>query len=262
MLAGVATLVLPLGVLWHAVRPGMWEHEATMASTGPLAVVRAVDIRLDPGAHAFALDTATKDFGMRGAWTIDALPADGVLAFNAGQFSSGFPWGWLVRNSVEQQPPGSGTLGMSFVVDRTGRVELLTPDELPARRQGAVLAFQSYPALLVDGRVPWELQAEGRGVDLRHRDTRLALCTLADGSLVVTITRFAGLAGAGSTLPWGPTVTEMAAYLRALGCRRAMLLDGGMSAQLALRRGDGSLARWSNWRAVPLGLVITQRAMP
>lgn len=42
----------------------------------------------------------------------------------------------------------------------------------------------------------------------------------------------------------------------ALGCNRAMLLDGGLSSQLAVRSEDGSLKRWTNWRQVPLGLVI------
>jgi hypothetical protein len=49
----------------------------------------------------------------------------------------------------------------------------------------------------------------------------------------------------------------MAAYMRSLGCRRAVLLDGGVSGQLALRERDGTLRRWANWRSVPLGLVVT-----
>jgi len=41
-----------------------------------------------------------------------------------------------------------------------------------------------------------------------------------------------------------------------LGCRRAMLLDGGISSQLVVRNDDGSLRRWPNWRPVPLAMVI------
>jgi hypothetical protein len=48
----------------------------------------------------------------------------------------------------------------------------------------------------------------------------------------------------------------MAAYMRSLGCRRAVLLDGGVSGQLALRNRDGTVRRWANWRTVPLGLVV------
>jgi hypothetical protein len=82
---------------------------------------------------------------------------------------------------------------------------------------------------------------------------------LADGQVVIVLTRFAGLGGAAPTLPWGPTVLEMAIYMKSLGCRRAMLLDGGISSQLAVRGPDGSLERWTNWRAVPMGLIVTQR---
>jgi exopolysaccharide biosynthesis protein len=148
---------------------------------------------------------------------------------------------------------------MAFTVDRDGKAELLTPSEIFAKRERAVLAFQSYPALLVDGEIPWELQASGRGVDVSHRDSRLAVCMVADGGLVIVITRFTGLGTRGETLPWGPTVPEMAEHMRSLGCKRAMLLDGGLSSQLAVRNQTGSVRSWTNWRPVPLGLVIASR---
>lgn len=227
-----------------------------MATSGPLSSVRAIAVRLDPARLRFALDTATRDDGMVGNWSIDRIPATAVVALNTGQFTGGAPWGWVVQDGAESRPPGPGTLVMSFVVDSTRRVSLVTPDELLGVRHSVVTAFQSYPALLVgEGTVPWELEAPGRGVSLTHRDSRLAIGILADGSVVVVLTRFAGLGPAGEILPWGPTVPEMAAFMKSLGCRRAMLLDGGLSSQLALR-GPGKLSRWRNWRPVPLGLLV------
>lgn len=252
-----ARTLLTLGVLWQAVRPGVWQTEMPMANDGPLSVVRAIAIRLDPTRLRFEL--ATRDDGSRGGWTIDQIPAAAVVAFNAGQFSGVWPWGWLVEDGVESQEPGPGTLSMAFVVDSAGRISLVTPKELSGVRGHTQLAFQSYPALLIDGVEPWELQGRGRGVDLQHRDSRLALGVLADGSVVVAITRFTALGRQGGTLPWGPTVPEMAAFMRSLGCVRAMLLDGGISSQLAVRSPAGELSRWANWRAVPLGLVVTPR---
>ncbi len=216
--------------------------------------------RIDPSRVAITLDRRSRDYGLSGDWSVDRMPAGAVAAFNAGQFSGGAPWGWLVIDGVEAQPPGTGTLGMSFVVDGEGRISLVMPGELPAIRARARQAFQSYPALLVDGRLPWELQAPNRGVDLAHRDSRLAIGLMADGSIVVVLTRFSGMGSAAETFPWGPTVPEMAAFMKSLGCRRAMLLDGGISGQLALRQADGTVRQWSNWRAVPLGLVISPRA--
>ena len=75
-----------------------------------------------------------------------------------------------------------------------------------------------------------------------------------DGSVLIAITRFGAIGRTGETLPWGPTVPEMAAFMKSLGCRRAMLLDGGLSSQLAVRGPEG-LSQWKNWRAVPLGLI-------
>jgi exopolysaccharide biosynthesis protein len=255
-----ARAVVALGVLWQVAQPGVWQSEVPMAAEGPLGVVRAVVIRIDPAQVRFTLDRRSRDYGMSGDWSIDQLPATGVVALNAGQFTGGAPWGWLVRDGVEAQPPGVGSLGMAFMVDGAGRVSLVMPGELPAARARATVAFQSYPALLVDGQTPWEIQAPGRGVDLAHRDSRLAIGLLRDGSVAVVLTRFTGMGSAAETFPWGPTVPEMAAFMKSLGCVRALLLDGGISGQLAVRQRDGSVRRWSNWRAVPLGLVVSLRA--
>lgn len=45
----------------------------------------------------------------------------------------------------------------------------------------------------------------------------------------------------------------------ALGCRQAVALDGGISAQLALRDASGAWRTWRGWRRVPLALVAFPR---
>jgi exopolysaccharide biosynthesis protein len=92
-------------------------------------------------------------------------------------------------------------------------------------------------------------------VDLEHRDARLAIGIGRDGTLLVALTRFEALGGALSNLPFGLTTPEMAALMGALGCRRAMLLDGGISSQLQLKAGDGTVHRWRGIRRVPLALL-------
>jgi hypothetical protein len=82
---------------------------------------------------------------------------------------------------------------------------------------------------------------------------------MADGSVLIALTRFGGAGRFAETLPFGPTVPEMAAFMRSLGCERAMLLDGGISSQLAVRELSGGLRRWANWRAVPLALIAKPR---
>ena len=172
----LAQLALVAGGLWRPVQPGVWQREIRMAPNGPLSVVQAIAIRIDPAVASFRLDTATRHFGMRGAWSIDRMPADAIVALNTGQFATGRPWGWLVRDGVEAQPPGSGSVAMAFVVDSAGTPALVQPDDIPAWRGRVSLAFQSYPALLIgDGEVPWEIRESGRGVDLEHRDSRLAI---------------------------------------------------------------------------------------
>jgi hypothetical protein len=47
----------------------------------------------------------------------------------------------------------------------------------------------------------------------------------------------------------------MAAVMGSLGARQAMLLDGGISAQLAISDSAGQARVWKGLRKVPLALV-------
>ncbi|MGH7498914.1 MAG: phosphodiester glycosidase family protein [Gemmatimonadales bacterium] len=58
-------------------------------------------------------------------------------------------------------------------------------------------------------------------------------------------------------VPFGFTSPEMAAVMGALGCRQALLLDGGISGQLLVRDGEGTPHVWAGTRQVLLGLVGT-----
>jgi len=254
----IATAASVVAIL-NTAAPGMTHRELRMSSKGPLAHVRAIVITIDPAQYRFRLDLVRTNQNLRPAWNVDSIPQNAVVAVNAGQFLGGFPWGWLVRDGVEIKPPGSGSLGMAFVIDSSDNVSLATPSEIPEIRGHALHAFQSYPALLVDGEMPWELREEGRGVNLYHRDSRLAICIDTLDHVLIAITRVKVPGNVGATLPYGPTIPEMAGYMKSLGCNRAMLLDGGLSSQLAVRDSRGSLTKWTNWRMVPLGLVVTGR---
>ncbi len=63
----------------------------------------------------------------------------------------------------------------------------------------------------------------------------------------------------GPALPIGLTLAGIAVVMRALGCRRAVALGGGISAQLMVREGDRTRT-WRGWRAVPFGLIAEPRS--
>jgi exopolysaccharide biosynthesis protein len=192
---------------------------------------------------------------------VDRAPADAALALNAGQFGAAGAWGWVVRGGVERQAPGRGPLAPAVVIGRDGSFRIIPADSIAVERASGrvVEAFQSYPALLDgDGVVPAPIRTAGNGVDLEHRDSRLAIGELRDGRLLVALTRFEGLGGVLDNLPFGLTTPEMAAVMGALGARRAVLLDGGISSQMLLRAGDETHA-WRGIRYVPLGLIATSR---
>ncbi|HEU4700355.1 MAG TPA: phosphodiester glycosidase family protein [Gemmatimonadales bacterium] len=253
--------------------PGVEWAEVRLAGAGEAWRMGLVVVRLDPARLRLALEARPRADGFGGRWRADAVADDVVLAANAGQFSGARPWGWLVRGGRELQTPGFGPAALAVVVDTAGAVHWVGPDSIAAwrpdadrgraegRAGGAVReAFQSYPALLVgDGDVPAPLRAAGGGVDVAHRDARLALGETRDGRLLLVLTRFQGLGDAAELLPFGLTTPEMAAVMGALGARRAVALDGGLSAQLSLRDAAGGRHAWRGLRPVPLGLVVRRR---
>jgi hypothetical protein len=249
------------GIAWRAASRGVEWSELELSGAGEARRVRVVLVRFDPRALSFRLVVPPKRDVWAGRWSVEEAPAEAVLALNAGQFTAG-PWGWLVRDGIEEAPPGVGPLAPAVVLDDDGTMHLVPPDSLTLQRARARLAFQSYPTLLEgDGHVPLALREAGRGVDLTHRDARLAMGELRDGRMLIAMTRFDGLGGMLDVLPLGFTAPEMVAIMGALGCRRAVLLDGGISSQLRLR--DGSTARtWPGLRKVALGLVAVERSAP
>lgn len=246
---------------WRPLGRGVSWAKVQLAGSLPAWRTELIVVRVDPRRVRLSLEMALAPEDGRPAWTIDRAPAASLVAVNAGQFLVSMPWGWLVMDGHQRLAPGTGPLSAAFAVDRAGSIHWIPGDSLARPPSGMAIAFQSYPTLLErDGRIPLALRTPGRGVDLVHRDARLALGEARDGALLIVMTRFAAFGRAAEQVPIGPTTPEMAAILGALGARDAVMLDGGISAQMALREaGSGRIRRWPGWRKVPLALIVRPR---
>ncbi len=234
--------VLPAGITLEQVR---------LRGSGEAHWTDVVVVRMAAGAVRLSLEMAL-DHGKRD-WTIARAPRGAVAAVNAGQFEVDLPWGWVRLDGHDFLPAGRGPLVSTVAIDSSGRLRLMHGGAAPPAE--ARWGFQSYPTLLVAGTVPPALHAAGRGIDVAHRDARLAIGTLSDGTVIVAMTRFAGLGRGLGVLPFGLTTPEMAAVMGLLGVRDAVLLDGGISAQLVVRPVSGRALSWRGLRSVPLALV-------
>jgi uncharacterized protein YigE (DUF2233 family) len=245
-------------VRWQPGADGIEYGELQLSGSGEAWRTRVVVARLDPRRLALSLDAAFTEDAL---WTVEDAGSSVGLAVNAGQFRGRLPWGWVVTGGRQLLSPGQGPLAGAVVVDRSGAVRVVSPDSVAAeQRRGAALeAFQSYPMLLENGATPKALVRPGLGVAVDHRDARLALGTLPDGRVVIALTRFDALGPRLGGLPFGFTSAEMARVMRALGCRDAILLDGGVSGQLMVREGSGGARTWPGVRSVPLGLIARPR---
>jgi len=244
-------------VRWRETRPGIEWGELQLRGASEAWRTRVVVVRLDPARVDLALDPA---FTRNADWSVSDAGPDAAIALAAGQFRGFLPWGWVLTGGGEVLPPQYAPLAGAVVVDGGGRVRVVAPDSVEGVRAAGGLreAFQSYPMLLVAGTVPDPLRRPGLGVSLEHRDARLALGTTADGHVIIALTRFDALGQELGRIPFGLTSPEMAAVMGALGCRQAVLLDGGISGQLLVRdRLD--VRTWPGIRRVPLGLVARVR---
>jgi uncharacterized protein YigE (DUF2233 family) len=245
-------------VVWQPGTPGVEWGELRLRGANEAWRTRVIIIRLDPKRMNFSLVPA---FTQNEKWSIARVDRDVTVALDAGQFRRTLPFGWVVSQGQEILAPEYAPLAGAVVVNHSGAIRIVAPDSVALERSlGAALeAFQSYPMLLQNGEVPPPLQHPGKGVDLNHRDARLALGTLGDGSVIIALSRFDGLGPSLGRVPLGLTTPEMAAVMGALGCRQALLLDGGISGQLLLRDPNGSARSWPGIRSVPLGLVARPR---
>lgn len=248
------------GLKWQEARPGMSWTELELDAGALHIPVRAIVARVDPKGYRFHLQTATRANRVTGAWTVDSAGSDAALAVNAGQFKEAGPWGWLVRHGVEASLPGQGALAVAIAFDTAGNVHWLSGGKLNAARQDPSIAeaFQSYPQLLREGLVP-PAALDGRSVDHGHRDARLILAETYSGELLFVLTRLDFLGKTTQRVPIGLTFPESVILLRALGARNAVMLDGGISAQMMVRDNNGTSLRWPGIRAVPVGLVAVPR---
>lgn len=245
-------------VAWRAGADGIEWGELVLRAAKEGWRTRVVVARLDPRSVQLSLVPA---FTGDERWTIADVGSDAALALDAGQFRGALPWGWVMSGGREILSPQYAPLAGAVVVDSSGAVRIVPPDRVAAERArgGAREAFQSYPMLLRDGVVPAPLSEHGRGVEVAHRDARLGLGTMADGRVVIALTRFDALGESLGRIPFGLTSEEMAAVMGGLGCRQALLLDGGISGQMMVRDAEGAVRTWPGARSVPLGLVGRSR---
>ena len=242
-------------VTWRPGQPGVEWSTIPIAGQGEAHALTLVLARIDPRIVSFDLVWGIERD--RPAWTVDRA-ADAALALNAGMFVEQLPWGWVVMNGRERLAPGHGPLSSAVVGLADGRVVWVDGDDVSTwrgRAEGDVrFAFQSYPTLLVgDGAVPVALR-DG-AVNGTHRDARLALGLDRQGRLLVAMTRLDVPIPGADRIPFGLTVPEMAAVMGALGARHAVLLDGGLSAQVTISDSTGQARAWRGLRKVPLALV-------
>ena len=245
-------------IVWRPGADGVEWGEIQLRGPSEAWRTRVVVARMDPRRAALSLDPA---FTSEREWTVDEAADDVALAFDAGQFRGSLPWGGVLTGGREILAPQLAPLAGAVVVDTSGAVRVVPPSDVAAERArgSAREAFQSYPMLLENGAVPAPIREAGLGVNIAHRDARLAIGTLADGRVVVALTRFDALGEKLGRIPFGLTAQEMAAVMGALGCRDALLLDGGISGQMLLRAPGGKVRTWPGTRSVPMGLVVRSR---
>lgn len=247
---------LASAIPWQRGASGIRWGELRLRGTGEAWRTRLIVATLDPSRVRIALDTAFTA-KREAAWTLAKAPSNAVLAINAGQFAATMPWGWVTLEGRRWLPPQNGPLSAALLQDSTGALRWVNGADVARVAIEAKVgwAFQSYPAVMAADTVLTPIRAGGLGVSVDHRDARAGICLTRDGRLLVAITRFDGVGSALDFVPFGLTVPEMTGVLGALGCRDAMLLDGGISARLRVRDAKGVAHDWEGLRNVPLGLV-------
>lgn len=248
--------VVMRAIQWRRGMTGIEYGELALEAGGEAWHTRVIVARLDPKRVSFDVQWGV-DSVAHPVWSIADVPSDAVFAINAGQFTAALPWGWVVTDGHERLAPAHGPLSSAVIIERGGLVRVIDGDSLESARRASsvVAAFQSYPTLLGRGGVVPPAIRVPCAIDCTHRDARLAIGVDREGRVLVALTRFDAVGEAMGFLPLGLTVPETAALMGAFGAQQAVLLDGGISAQLLVRDAQGVNHTWRGVRRVPLGLI-------
>lgn len=211
-------------------------------------------IEMDPRRLVFRL-VATPFTARRTAQSLSNDPSV-VFASNTGLFRpDGSPQGLVLIDGMRR----SGLAGWldAVVAIEDGRLALVSIDAARALPPGAS-AFQVLPWLVQDGRVVLGTTS-GIRLSRTHRDRRITLCIGRDGFIRFALSNFEFMGQQAGPVPIGLTIPEQAMIAAALDCRDAVALDGGISAQIAVRARTLHLMR--GWRRVPLLLTARRRTI-
>ena len=245
--------LLARAVRWEDARPGLRVGSFEVRVSGGLLVNSVAVVEIDPARYRFGL-AAASGFATRAA---DAWMADTgvVAAVNTGLFlPDGTPQGLLLVDGARY---GRRVAWLdAAVVIADGRPRLVGPAALDTVT-GPVSAFQVVPWLVRGGRAVLGVSS-GLRLLRTHRDRRLTLCLGSDGLVRLMLSNFEVFGANAGTIPVGLTIPEQALIAAAAGCTDAVALDGGISAQLAVRLPQ-RVRRMPGWREVPVMMLIRPR---
>lgn len=245
--------LLARAVSWRDSQPGLRVGDFEVRTAEGLLRNSVAVVELDPARFRFALASAP-DWARRSADEWLRRDSTLVLAVNTGLFrENGTPQG-LVLVEGERRSGLAGWLDAVVVLDEAGP---RTTDVAGARGLGGVSAFQTLPWLVRGGRVVFGVSSGAR-LSRAHRDRRITLCLGDDGLVRLLLSNFEVFGATAGRIPVGLTLPEQAAVAAGAGCRDAVALDGGISAQVAVRGATG-LIRMPGWRKVPLMMVVRRR---
>lgn len=245
--------LLVRAIRWEDERPGLRAGSFEVRASGGLLVNSVAIVEIDPARYRFSL-AAAPGFEPR---SVDAWMSDtGVtVAVNTGLFSKdGEPQGLVMLDGTRS---GRRAAWLDAAVAfEDGRLRLVPPAALDSL-DGRASAFQVLPWLVRGNRVALGVTS-GLRLSRTHRDRRLTLCLGADGLVRLLLSNFEVFGEPAGTIPVGLTIPEQAAIAAAAGCADAVALDGGISAQLAIRFAS-RVRRMPGWREVPLMMLIRPR---
>ena len=247
--------LLERATTWRDHAPGLRIGAFEVRTPGHLWTNSVAIVAVDARVLRFAIDASPPPGWARRA-AGEALADSGVvLAVNTGLFrKDGTPEG-LVLDRGRRRSALAGWLDAVVVIE-DGRLRVTDIEGARILGEGAS-AFQTLPWLVREGRVVLGVTS-GVRLSRDHRDRRFTLCLDGDGSVRFLLSNFEVFGQAAGRVPVGLTIPEQAVIAAAAGCRDAVALDGGISAQLVVR-GSARVHRMPGWRRVPLLMVARRR---
>lgn len=234
-------------VKWEQIDYGIEFGEVYLRRASNPLPIKLIVLLINPSDYEFKMLLDEHNINTRKTAKQWADVSGALIAVNGGFFTDNGPLGLVIHNGEILNESAQGYPGHFILTRLLRRPHIVVSSAfIPL---GVLEGFQSFPAIMSDGKIYWHLHQPTYHLNISAIDRRSAIAITHDGRVMIAVT---------DPPVMGLSYAELSLVLAALGARDALGLDGGGSTQLLINLPQKQLYI-SGMDSIPVAIGIFKR---